>query len=103
MTINSNYLKDKKIYSISIGSDFDYSTYRDFKGAYEKIPADAESIELNLKNTQKIDSSALGMMLLMNEYVHKQVSHIDVVNSNPEVMKVFEISHFKKIFNITSH
>ncbi|MDH3354399.1 MAG: STAS domain-containing protein [Chromatiales bacterium] len=103
MTINSRYIKEKKLYSIVMGQDFNYSDYRDFKGAYEKIPVDAEALELNLKNTMHIDSSALGMMLLMNEHVHKQVSHIDVTNSNPNVLKIFEISHFKKIFNITSH
>ena len=103
MTINSSYVSDKKRYTIVVGEKFDYSDYRAFKGAYEKIPTDAQSLELNLKNTNHIDSSALGMMLLMNERVHKQISKIDITNSNSDIMKIFEISHFEKIFNIGPH
>jgi len=102
MTIQSTYSKDKQIYSIIMDQEFDYTEYLDFKGAYEKIPNEAKYLELNLKKTNHIDSSALGMMLLMNESVHNKVCQINIINSNPNVMKIFEISQFKRIFNITS-
>jgi anti-anti-sigma factor len=102
MGVHSSYIENKRLYSIIIDQEFDYSTYKDFKAAYEQLPIEAKYLELNLQNTSHIDSSALGMMLLMNQSVHKQIAKIDVINTNPSVLKVFQISHFNKIFNIVA-
>lgn len=100
MTINSTYFKERKLLLISMGMNFDFSEYREFREIYEALPVDATGIELDMKMTNHIDSSALGMILLMNESVQNQVGRIDIINTSPEIRKIFDLTQFSAIFNI---
>ncbi len=103
MTIHSTYIKDKKLYSISMGKNFSLRDQKEFIEVYEKLPTDAIRIELDMKRTNHIDHSALGMMLLMIRRVRYQIPCVDIVNSNPGVKKIFDISRFKALFNIPAN
>lgn len=56
-------------------------------------------IVLDLRMTDYIDSSGLGMLLLFRESVGKSMN-IDIINCNPNVRSILEISNFQKLFNI---
>lgn len=103
MTIHSTYIKDKRLYSISMGKNFNFRDQKEFEEVYEKLPADAVRIELDMKRTDRIDHSSLNMMLLMNKRVREQVPCVDIVNINPGVKKIFDISRFKAFFNLSAH
>ncbi|MFH6569337.1 STAS domain-containing protein, partial [Pseudomonas kulmbachensis] len=47
-----------------------------------------------------LDSSALGMLLLLREYAGGDESDIRVVNSNPDVRKILGTSNFDQLFDI---
>ncbi|MCB1654339.1 MAG: STAS domain-containing protein, partial [Pseudomonadales bacterium] len=47
------------------------------------------------------DSSALGMLLLLRDHAGGDNAEIRVINSNPDVLKIFNISNFDKLFDIT--
>lgn len=100
MTISSNYNDTRKCLTIAIGESFDFSNYKKFREAYEGIPDDAAHIEIDLKSTNHIDSSALGIMLLMNEFVAGQIPRIDILNTTSNVKEILELTNFGEIFNI---
>lgn len=103
MTIHSSYIKDKRLYSISMGKDFDFRDQKEFEEVYKKLPTDAVRIELNMKKTNHIDHSALSMMLIMNKRVREQIPCVDIVNINPGIKRIFDISRFKAFFNISEN
>jgi anti-anti-sigma factor len=55
---------------------------------------------LDLKETTYLDSSALGMLLLLRDHAGGDDSDIRVVNPNSDVRKILAISNFDKLFDI---
>ncbi len=103
MTIHSTYIKDKKLYSISMGKNFNLRDQKEFIAVYKNLPTDAIRVELDMKKTNHIDHSALSMMLVMNKCIHEQIPCVDIVNINQGMKKILDISRFKAFFNISEN
>ena len=101
MSIRSTYIRDKKLYSISVGKNFDFANHSEFIASYEQLPIEAKHIELDMRKTSYIDHSTLRMILLMNKCVRDQVPTINIVCINPDVKRIFDLSRFKTFFKIT--
>lgn len=104
MSILTRFSADKKVYTISIEGDFEFSRLNEFRKAYtdehnEKAIQSAK-IVIDLDKTNTIDSSALGMMLNMQKTLNKEDREISIINSNDIVAKILHITNFEKKFNI---
>lgn len=84
---------------IKIPERFDYSKNAEFKAAYNEQSTNNKFI-LDFSETKYIDSASLGMLLLLKEYVGGSPAKIDFIHCSPEIMKIFNICHFEKMFNI---
>ena len=47
-----------------------------------------------------LDSSALGMLLLLRDHAGGDTANIKIVNCNPDVKKILTISNFEQLFSI---
>jgi anti-anti-sigma factor len=47
-----------------------------------------------------MDSSALGMLLLLREHVDGVRERVRIINCNTEIRKILEIANFDKLFDI---
>ncbi len=81
---------------------FDFSVHRDFKEAYISALNDAEvqTININLAGVEYLDSSALGMLLMLRERVQAANKQISLCNPNETVTKILDIANFHKLFTI---
>lgn len=88
--------------TLSLNGRFDFNVHRDFKEAYMSALNDAEvqSISINLAKVEYLDSSALGMLLMLRERVQTANKQISLTNPNETVMKILDIANFKKLFTI---
>jgi len=101
MSIEKQYDKNKLSLKIIFKGDFNYLSFSDFREAYSSDDAkSAENIIIDFKETNKIDSSALGMLLQMQEHLGKNDREIQIINCNEKIKKILEITHFKTKFNI---
>jgi anti-anti-sigma factor len=55
---------------------------------------------IDLRETEYMDSSALGMLLNMKKSIENQVSTIEISNCQPQLKKILQISRFDKKFDI---
>lgn len=55
---------------------------------------------LDLSETDGIESSGLGRLLLLREAVGGEMADIDLVNPTPEVREALEMAHFERFFHI---
>jgi anti-anti-sigma factor len=85
--------------TISIKGRFDFAKHQEFREAYES--RDLESVVVDLKEATYLDSSALGMLLLLRDHAGGDNSDIRVVNSSTDVRKILAISNFDKLFDIS--
>ncbi len=81
---------------IEINGRFDFTSNREFRDLCKSM-GPSRSCVLNMRGTTYVDSSALGMMLLLKE----QVPDVQIVGASPDVKKVLEIANFSSLFAIT--
>ncbi|WP_166364102.1 STAS domain-containing protein [Pseudomonas akapageensis] len=87
--------------TIAIKGRFDFGKHQEFRSAYERPGQKPESITIDLKETTYIDSSALGMLLLMRDHAGGENADIRVINSSSDVRKILAISNFDQLFDIS--
>lgn len=97
MSVTSERSSDKL--TIKIKGRFDFSTHQDFRGAYER-ETDAKHYVVDLKETNYLDSSALGMLLLLRDHAGGERADVRLENCSADVIKILAISNFSKLFNI---
>ena len=100
MSISTNIRGD--VAHISISGRFDFQTHRDFKAAYTPSLGNAavNGIEVELSDVVYLDSSALGMMMLLRERAQAAGKTVVLVRPNPAIVQILEIANFNKLFKI---
>ena len=86
--------------TIKIQGRFDFSVHQDFKNAYESTDNKSNKFEVDMSGTSYLDSSALGMLLLLRDYAGGDSSTIDITNSSADIKKILTISNFEQLFKI---
>lgn len=102
MGLTADITSDKKSISIKIAGRFDFELHQAFRSAYEKKDMDGKTIAyvIDLKDTEYIDSSALGMLLLLREYAGGDDAKIKIVNCRKEVVEILQIANFDRLFEV---
>lgn len=99
-SVESNLDADNKELNINIIGRFDFSLHQDFREAYEEVSSEVSSYVVDLNATSYLDSSALGMLLLLRDFAGGDDSTIKIVNANEDVRKILSISNFDQLFVI---
>jgi HptB-dependent secretion and biofilm anti anti-sigma factor len=89
--------------TIQLDKDFTFHYQAEFRKAYEQnIDEHTKSVLIDFARTDFIDSAALGMLLVLHEYVGKNEGKttIELINCKKEVFEILEISNFSKLFSI---
>lgn len=100
MAITSLPSSDEQELTILIQGRFDFGAHQDFRNAYEQVSSTPQRYTVDLKDTTYLDSSALGMLLLLRDYAGGDDSMIRLVNCSSDVRKILAISNFEQLFNI---
>jgi len=101
MSISVSSTDDGSAIRITITDRFDYDVHKDFRSAYKNTPITSEFI-IDLSRASYIDSSALGMLLLLREHLGDSArSKITINGCTAEIKKILEISNFHNLFTIT--
>ncbi len=86
--------------TISVSGKFDFQLYDEFRSAYSETAGSGTNYEVDLSGTDYLDSSALGMLLLLREHAGGESSKIDITQVSEDVKKVLDVANFGKLFNI---
>ncbi len=100
MSVSSSRLNDGKTLMIEVGGRFDASVLDEFRECYEKTSVKFDSYEVNLRDAEYLDSSALGMLLVLRDFAGGDKASILISNCSSEVKRIFAISSFEKLFDI---
>ena len=98
MPLTSNINKSTNTLTISISGNFDFSTHPAFRSAYDNTDSSLNVI-VDLKQTEYMDSAALGMLLLLDEHFPNQT--VKIIGCSDFIKQVLEIANFQKKFDIS--
>lgn len=100
MPIHTHRSDDGQTLNIRIEGRFDFSTHQAFRNAYEHENRDVQDFVVDLSDTTYLDSSALGMLLLLRDFAGGDASRIELRNCNNDVQRILTISNFGQLFSI---
>ncbi|WEK32489.1 MAG: STAS domain-containing protein [Candidatus Pseudomonas phytovorans] len=100
MAVETDFSQDEKKLTIKIKGRFDFGKHQEFRDAYER-QGKLDSVIVDLADTTYLDSSALGMLLLLRDHVGGDDSDVRVKNASSDVRKILAISNFDKLFDIS--
>ncbi|MHA6125947.1 STAS domain-containing protein [Pseudomonas fluorescens group sp. PF-1] len=102
MSVVTEISADGQKLTISVKGRFDFAKHQEFRESYDLADrAMPSSVVVDLKEATYLDSSALGMLLLLRDHAGGENSDIRVVNSSSDVKKILAISNFDKLFDIS--
>ena len=81
---------------------FDFNAHREFRAAYEPLIADAAvlGVTVDFSGVDYLDSSALGMLLMLRDKLGGANKEIILTGVRGNVKQVLDIANFGKLFQI---
>ena len=83
--------------TVHVQGRFDFNCHPGFRQACASFGRVREYV-VDLGTTEYLDSSALGMLLVLREEAGAE--HVRVVNCQPAVRRILEIANFQSLFTI---
>lgn len=100
MAIASQLSDDGAELIIRVTGRFDFSAHQEFRDAYESLGDRPGRYRVDMRETSYLDSSALGMLLLLRDHAGGDSAEVEIVNCNADVRKILTISNFEQLFVI---
>jgi len=100
MPVSQKFDNDNNNLLITVTEAFVFSENKGFRNAYKNIKPDRNiNVSVDLNHINYMDSSALGMLLLLDEHFEEQ--RINILNCSDYVKKILDTVNFSKKFNIS--
>ena len=87
---------------LKIEGRFDFNLHGEFQQAYESAMNNnaASKFVIDMELAEYLDSSALGMLLILRDRLGCDPDRQVIVNCNDDVMEILQVSNFDKLFTI---
>lgn len=99
MSVTSSVSEGGKQVTIQINGRFDFNAHQEFRKAYRNERSDAKYL-IQMEGTEYIDSSALGMLLLLREHAGNDDADVTITGCREDIRKILNIANFDRLFII---
>ncbi len=88
---------------LRLSGRFEFSVHREFREAVDQILRQdgIDELVVDLMNLEYVDSSALGMLLMLRERANGAKLGVVLAKPRGMVRQALDIAHFEKLFTIT--
>jgi HptB-dependent secretion and biofilm anti anti-sigma factor len=85
--------------AIVLQGRFDFNSHREFRDAVDRaIKENTREIQVDLGGVDYLDSSALGMLLMLRDKAKGAGKEVALANARGSVKQVIDIANFGKLF-----
>lgn len=100
MAISHQMSSDGSELTIKIQGRFDFSAHQQFRESYERCETKPKVYTIDMRETTYLDSSALGMLLLLRDFAGGDEADVKIINCSEDVRKILSISNFEQLFKL---
>ena len=100
MAISTTVSESGNKVTIAVAGKFDFQLYDEFRASYADTAGSGVEYVVDLSATEYLDSSALGMLLLLREHAGGESSKIEITQASSDVRKILDVANFGKLFDI---
>ena len=88
--------------TINTPERFDFGSHKEFRSAVDAINAsNINHACIDMRMTGYVDSSALGMLLMLKNKMGNSKEAVSLINTRPEVKKILDIANFGQLFSLS--
>ncbi|MCY1405761.1 STAS-domain containing protein [compost metagenome] len=98
MAVQTALSEDGRELTIAIKGRFDFAKHQPFRDAYEHLPP--KTYFIDLREATYLDSSALGMLLMLRDHGGGDAADVRLINCSSDVRKILAIANFESLFQI---
>ncbi len=102
MDIQASLSDDESTLTLSLFGKFDYTCQQQFQSAYEEISPKPSKFVLDALELHSLDSSALGMLLLLRNYAGGDDADVSIINAKPDILKLLQTCKFDELFVVSA-
>ena len=101
MSVSQEVSSDGKEIHIKITGRFDYKISQEFRETYRQVPGqEGVAYYINLSDANYMDSSALGMLLLLREHAKCRGGAVIIDHPSEQVNDILKVANFEQLFTI---
>lgn len=101
MPVTSEVSADDNTVTIKISGRFDFAVQNEFRDCYYNAnPSEKTQFIINMSGANYMDSSALGMLLMMREYLGGNAANISIINCSPDIKNILTVANFQSLFHM---
>lgn len=86
--------------TLYITGSFAFHLQGEFRSAYENGVGNSRKVQVDLFDTEYMDSSGLGMLLVMKKYLDSAGVACEIVRSRGQTFDLLKMTHFNQYFSI---
>lgn len=99
MNISTQVIND--IVRIKLEGKFSFEDHKIFREAYKKhLEGGCRTLEIDFDKVDYLDSSALGMLLLVREAAGNAGKSVELINCKGVVKQILDIANFQRLFTV---
>lgn len=88
--------------TVTLKGRFDFNAHREFRAAVdEAVSRSTREVVVDFGGVDYLDSSALGMLLMLRDKAKEAARDVSLVNCRGSVKQVIDIANFGKLFKIS--
>lgn len=87
-----------KTLTLVVRGRFDFGMYEEFRAAYSASPA--KHFIVDLAGTDYLDSSALGLLVLLREHAGGDDACVEIINCTSDIRRILTIANFHRLFAV---
>ena len=101
--MNAKVLVNGTVATMEMSGRFDFSAHREFKDAYMALMQNHSVlvIDVNLAAVDYMDSSALGMLLMLRDRAQAANKEVTISKPSKVVEQILKVANFSKLFTIS--
>jgi anti-anti-sigma factor len=86
--------------TLLVKGSFAFHLQSEFRSAYEQSLGTSKKIVVDLSDTEYMDSSGLGMLLVMKKYLDGKGIAYEISRSHGQTYDLLSMTHFNQYFSI---
>ena len=88
--------------TIAVSGKFNYTAFTEFKATFADSTEPVSTYDVDLSGVTHMDSSALGMLIILKEHARDQHATVRIVNPSNPAKRSLSVSLFDKLFEIVN-
>ena len=101
MSIRVDVDSDNSEANFAINGRFDFEMHQEFRNAIRQAGTGLARYVIDMGAVEDMDSSALGMLLLLRENAGGDNANVQLVRCRPDIIDILKMANFQTIFDIS--